>query len=55
MIFLITANESRNEHLCSFYDDEDCLYVYVYSYNENQQLVIRAQKERECPKKVRHY
>ncbi|XP_035436048.2 integrin beta-PS [Spodoptera frugiperda] len=48
----IEANESRNEHLCSFYDDEDCLYVYVYSYNENQQLVIRAQKERECPKKV---
>ncbi|KAH9643891.1 hypothetical protein HF086_012766 [Spodoptera exigua] len=46
------TNESRNEHLCSFYDDEDCLYVYVYSYNENQQLVIRAQKERECPKKV---
>ncbi|XP_021181179.3 integrin beta-PS isoform X2 [Helicoverpa armigera] len=47
----IEANESRNEHLCSFYDEEDCLFVYVYSYNDNQQLVIRAQKERECPKK----
>ncbi|XP_049867319.1 integrin beta-PS [Pectinophora gossypiella] len=48
----IEANESRNEHLCSFYDDEDCLYVFVYSYNETQHLVVRAQKERECPRKV---
>ncbi|XP_013186565.1 integrin beta-PS [Amyelois transitella] len=48
----LVANESQNEHLCSFYDDEDCLYVYVYSYNDSQQLHIRAQKERECPRKV---
>lgn len=48
----VEANETRNEHLCNFYDDEDCLYVYVYSYNEAQRLVIRAQKERVCPKKV---
>lgn len=48
----LEANETLNEHLCSFYDDEDCLYLYVYSYDENQRLVIRAQKERECPKKV---
>ncbi|XP_026495256.1 integrin beta-PS [Vanessa tameamea] len=48
----IEANETLNEHLCSFYDDEDCLYVYVYSYNETQHLHIRAQKEHECPRKV---
>ncbi|XP_063821699.1 integrin beta-PS [Ostrinia nubilalis] len=48
----LEANETLNEHLCSFYDDEDCLYLYVYSYDENQRLLIRAQKERECPKKV---
>lgn len=49
---LLTANETSNEHLCSFYDEEDCLYVYVYSYNESQHLHIRAQKEHECPRKV---
>ncbi|RVE40920.1 hypothetical protein evm_014430 [Chilo suppressalis] len=48
----LEANETLNEHLCSFYDEEDCLYLYVYTYDENQRLVIRAQKERECPKKV---
>lgn len=48
----IEANETLNEHLCSFYDDEDCLYVYVYSYQDTRKVVIRAQKERECPKKV---
>ncbi|XP_045785292.1 integrin beta-PS [Maniola jurtina] len=48
----IEANETSNEHLCSFYDEEDCLYVYVYSYNESQHLHIRAQKEHECPRKV---
>ncbi|KAJ0180473.1 hypothetical protein K1T71_003877 [Dendrolimus kikuchii] len=35
----------------NFYDEEDCLYVYVYTYNESPRVVIRAQKERECPKK----
>lgn len=49
---IVAANESRNEHLCSFYDEEDCLYVYVYSYNDAQHLIIRAREERECPKKV---
>ncbi|XP_061712211.1 integrin beta-PS isoform X2 [Cydia pomonella] len=49
----LEANESRNEHLCSFQDEEDdCLYVFVYSYDEKQDLYIRAQEERECPKKV---
>ncbi|KAL4702519.1 hypothetical protein ACJJTC_001404 [Scirpophaga incertulas] len=48
----LEANETLNEHLCSFYDDEDCLYLFVYSYDENQRLLIRAQKDRECPKKV---
>ncbi|XP_026329225.1 integrin beta-PS [Hyposmocoma kahamanoa] len=47
----IEANETMNEHLCSFYDDEDCLYVFVYSFNDTKPY-IRAQKERECPKKV---
>ncbi|XP_052750647.1 integrin beta-PS [Galleria mellonella] len=48
----LVANENQSEHLCSFYDDEDCLYLYVYSYPESHQVHIRAQKERDCPKKV---
>lgn len=52
-VCLLIANETMNEHLCSFYDDEDCLYVFVYSFNDTKPY-IRAQKERECPKKVIH-
>ncbi|KAI8435079.1 hypothetical protein MSG28_003482 [Choristoneura fumiferana] len=49
----LEANESKNEHLCSFQDEEDdCLYVFVYSYDERQNLLIRAQEKRECPKKL---
>ncbi|XP_037974109.2 integrin beta-PS [Plutella xylostella] len=48
----IEANETRGEYLCSFYDDEDCLYVYVYSYSYTQHLNVRAQKDRDCPPKV---
>ncbi|GBP10848.1 Integrin beta-PS [Eumeta japonica] len=47
----IEANETSGEHLCSFYDDEDCLYAYVYLYDEARQLRVRAQRERECPPK----
>ncbi|KPI91428.1 Integrin beta-PS [Papilio xuthus] len=48
----IEANQSLNENLCNYYDDDHCLYVYVYSYNETEHLHIRAQKEKVCPKKV---
>ncbi|GBP10841.1 Integrin beta-PS [Eumeta japonica] len=48
----LEANETIGEHLCSFYDDEDCLYTYVYVYDEARQLRVRAQRERECPPKV---
>ncbi|GBP10850.1 Integrin beta-PS [Eumeta japonica] len=48
----IEANETSGEHLCSFYDDEDCLYAYVYLYDETRQLRVRAQRERECPPKI---
>ncbi|KPJ15040.1 Integrin beta-PS [Papilio machaon] len=48
----IEANQTLNENLCNYYDDDHCLYVYVYSYNETEHLHIRAQKEKVCPKKV---
>ncbi|XP_013146028.1 PREDICTED: integrin beta-PS [Papilio polytes] len=48
----IEANQSMNENLCNYYDDDHCLYVYVYSYNDTEHLHIRAQKDKVCPKKV---
>lgn len=45
-------NEEKEERLCSYYDEEDCRYTYVYSYDNNEEVVVRAQETRDCPPQV---
>lgn len=45
-------NEDNDENLCAYYDEDDCRFAYVYYYKDDK-VEIRAQKERECPPKVR--
>ncbi|XP_047995298.1 integrin beta-PS-like [Leguminivora glycinivorella] len=49
----LEVNDTLNEHLCSFVDEEDCKYEFVYSYDDQMNLHMRAQKEQQCPTKVR--
>lgn len=51
-IFIILANEDKDENLCSYYDADDCRFAYVYSYDQSGKVIIRAQEERECPPQV---
>ncbi|XP_073971192.1 position-specific antigen beta subunit myospheroid isoform X1 [Rhodnius prolixus] len=48
----IEVDESKDENLCSYIDEEDCHFVYVYSYDEKGKIVVRAKKERQCPPEV---
>jgi protocadherin alpha len=48
----IVVDDDQDEHLCVFYDDDDCKYQFVYSEKEPNTLRVRAQKERDCPPKV---
>lgn len=49
-------DEDKDEHLCTFYDEDDCRYQFVYSEivekNGTVRLAVRAQKDPECPPKV---
>lgn len=38
-----------NEKQCRFTDDKECVILYRYNYNENQEMVVRAQKNIICP------
>lgn len=49
---ILSVNEDNDENLCAYYDEEDCRFAYVYYYKDDK-VEIRAQKERECPPKVR--
>lgn len=45
-------NEEKDENLCAFYDEDDCRFAFVYSYDVHGKIVLRAQQERECPPQV---
>lgn len=46
----IGADEERDEHLCTFYDDDNCRFQFVYTDDYiNSAFEVRAQKERACP------
>lgn len=56
-LFLFSLDdEDKDEHLCTFYDEDDCRYQFVYSEtvekNGTVRLAVRAQKDPECPPKV---
>jgi len=53
---LILDDEDKDEHLCTFYDEDDCRYQFVYNEigekNTVVTLKVRAQENPECPPKV---
>lgn len=49
---MIIADEEKDEHLCAYYDEDDCRFAFVYSYDEEEKVIIRTQEKRECPPQV---
>lgn len=47
----LKVDEEKNEHMCTFYDEDDCRFQFVYSDDEDK-IVVRAEQERQCPPKV---
>ncbi|KAL1138060.1 hypothetical protein AAG570_009755 [Ranatra chinensis] len=52
IVDVVEVDESKDENLCTYFDKDDCRYTYVYTYDEKGKLVVRAQKELECPPQV---
>jgi protocadherin alpha len=45
-------DEKKDEHLCTFYDEDECRFQFVYTEDKDNKVIIRAQEDRECPPKV---
>lgn len=52
VVDVVQASEENDENLCAYYDEDDCRFAYVYSYDPQGKVVVRAQQERECPAQV---
>lgn len=52
----IEYDENKFEHLCTFYDEDDCRYSFVYNEtvhrNGSVSVEVYAQRHPECPPKV---
>lgn len=48
----IVVDETLEEHLCTFFDEDDCKFQFAYSEKEPSKVAVRAQKNRECPPQV---
>jgi len=46
------ATPLEGERTCAFFDDEDCRFVFVYGYDENNEPVVKVQQTLECPPKL---
>ncbi|KAI9588865.1 integrin beta-PS isoform X2 [Glossina fuscipes] len=47
----VVINETKDELLCMFYDEDDCKFTFKYSEADDK-IEVHAQQERECPPKV---
>lgn len=48
----ILVDETNDENLCTYIDEDDCRYTFVYTYDEKGKILVRAEKERDCPQPV---
>jgi len=52
VVEVVEDREDLDENFCAYYDEDDCRFAYVYSYDEKGKVFIKAQQERECPPQV---
>ncbi|XP_050434816.1 integrin beta-PS isoform X2 [Adelges cooleyi] len=52
LVKVAEASEEKDENVCAYYDEDDCRFAYVYTYDQSGKVIIRAQEERECPPQV---
>ncbi|XP_058826948.1 integrin beta-PS isoform X2 [Topomyia yanbarensis] len=47
----VEVDEEKDDNKCTFFDEDDCRYEFSYN-DSGEQVVVKAQEERECPPKV---
>ncbi|KAG8323801.1 Integrin beta-1, partial [Homalodisca vitripennis] len=49
---VVEDRENPDKIFCAYFDEDDCRFTYIYSYDKEDKIVIKAKKERECPQPV---
>lgn len=47
----VEVTDEDDEHLCTFYDENDCRFQFTYNDREDP-VIVKAQEALECPPKV---
>lgn len=45
-------NEKNDDHLCVFYDENDCKFEFTYNDNDINNINVTAKEKLECPTEV---
>lgn len=48
----IIANEAIGDHLCTFYDEDDCRFQFSYNDRNPDDIKVVGQDNRDCPEKA---
>lgn len=48
----VVVDEEAGEHLCIFYDEDDCRFEFTYTDNYEKGVTVRAKEKLDCPPKV---
>ncbi|ROT69643.1 integrin [Penaeus vannamei] len=45
----VAREETEEERLCTFFDENDCRFTFVYGYDDERDPVVRVKQTLECP------
>lgn len=48
----LEVNEKNDDHLCVFYDENDCKFEFTYNDNDINNIKVTAKEKLECPTEV---
>lgn len=48
----LEVNEENNDHLCIFYDENECRFEFVYNDNDIDKINVTAKEKLECPTEI---
>lgn len=48
----LEVNEENNDHLCIFYDENECRFEFVYNDNDIDTIKVTAKEKLECPTEI---
>lgn len=48
----LEVNEKNDDHLCVFYDENDCKFEFTYNDNDINNIKVIAKEKLECPTEV---